>query len=175
MGHQKCLTSNLTHRSLKKEQIRKKSTINNFRKGLLSAAAPSRVFLSNHGESFPCYWLLSSAAVNSAPSSRLYPWSQAKSQHQHALRLPSSFLLSLLRSHQTHTDRIMATPQASTNYKEAFSLFDKRGTGRVQLESLGDLLRACGQNPTLAEIRDLEKSAGGDCTLKSTLRHIEIH
>ena len=53
--------------------------------------------------------------------------------------------------------------QASTNYKEAFSLFDKRGTGRVTLDSLGDLLRACGQNPTLAEIRDLEKNVGGDC------------
>lgn len=54
--------------------------------------------------------------------------------------------------------------QASTNYKEAFSLFDKRGNGRVALDSLGDLLRACGQNPTLAEIRDLEASIGGDCT-----------
>lgn len=53
--------------------------------------------------------------------------------------------------------------QASTNYKEAFSLFDKRGNGRVALESLGDLLRACGQNPTLAEISDLEKGIGGDC------------
>ncbi|KAL1969836.1 hypothetical protein VTN77DRAFT_7345 [Rasamsonia byssochlamydoides] len=51
--------------------------------------------------------------------------------------------------------------QASTNYKEAFSLFDKRGNGRVATESLGDLLRACGQNPTLAEIRELEKSVGG--------------
>lgn len=47
---------------------------------------------------------------------------------------------------------------ASTNYKEAFSLFDKRGTSRVPSSSLGDLLRACGQNPTLAEIRDLESS-----------------
>jgi Ca2+-binding EF-hand superfamily protein len=53
--------------------------------------------------------------------------------------------------------------QASTNYKEAFSLFDKRGSGRVALSSLGDLLRACGQNPTLAEIGDLEKTLGGDC------------
>lgn len=53
--------------------------------------------------------------------------------------------------------------QASTNYKEAFSLFDKRGNGRVSLDSLGDLLRACGQNPTLSEIRDLEKTVGGDC------------
>ncbi|KAL9064021.1 MAG: hypothetical protein Q9157_007991 [Trypethelium eluteriae] len=52
--------------------------------------------------------------------------------------------------------------QASTNYKEAFALFDKRGNGRVTRDSLGDLLRACGQNPTLAEIQDLEKSVGGD-------------
>lgn len=55
--------------------------------------------------------------------------------------------------------------QTSTNYKEAFSLYDKRGTGRVALDSLGDLLRACGQNPTLAEIRDLEKNVGGDCKI----------
>lgn len=54
--------------------------------------------------------------------------------------------------------------QSSTNYKEAFSLFDKRGTGKVAIESLGDLLRACGQNPTLSEISDLEKNIGGDCT-----------
>ena len=53
--------------------------------------------------------------------------------------------------------------QSATNYKEAFSLFDKRGNGRVSLDSLGDLLRACGQNPTLSEIRDLEKTVGGDC------------
>lgn len=53
--------------------------------------------------------------------------------------------------------------QASTNYKEAFSLYDKRGTGRVPADSLGDLLRACGQNPTLAEIGELEKGVGKEC------------
>lgn len=57
--------------------------------------------------------------------------------------------------------------QASTDYKEAFSLFDKRGSGRVPLDSLGDLLRACGQNPTLSEIRDLEKTVGGECAFLS--------
>ncbi len=56
--------------------------------------------------------------------------------------------------------------QASTNYKEAFALFDKRGQGRVALESLGDLLRACGQNPTLAEIHELEGNVGGDCKFR---------
>ncbi len=61
----------------------------------------------------------------------------------------------------THTNA--HDSQASTNYKEAFALFDKRGNQRVALDSLGDLLRACGQNPTLAEIRELEKNVGSDC------------
>jgi Ca2+-binding EF-hand superfamily protein len=55
------------------------------------------------------------------------------------------------------------TAQASTNYREAFQLFDKRGNGKVDRSALGDLLRACGQNPTLAEIGDLERGVGADC------------
>jgi Ca2+-binding EF-hand superfamily protein len=63
----------------------------------------------------------------------------------------------------TKADANAATSQASTNYNEAFSLFDKRGTGRVPTDTLGDLLRACGQNPTLAEITELEKGVGKEC------------
>jgi Ca2+-binding EF-hand superfamily protein len=40
-------------------------------------------------------------------------------------------------------------------YKEAFALFDKRGTGAVPRETLGDLLRALGQNPTQAEVAEI--------------------
>lgn len=61
--------------------------------------------------------------------------------------------------------------QASTNYREAFQLFDKRGNGRVDRGALGDLLRACGQNPTLAEITDLERGVGADCTSPYALSH----
>ena len=64
------------------------------------------------------------------------------------------------------------TNQASTNYREAFQLFDKRGNGRVDRSALGDLLRACGQNPTLAEIGDLERGVGADCTLLKSPLHI---
>lgn len=46
-------------------------------------------------------------------------------------------------------------------YKEAFALFDKKGTGAIPRESLGDLLRALGQNPTQAEVQELVASAGG--------------
>lgn len=47
-------------------------------------------------------------------------------------------------------------------YKEAFALFDRRGTGAIQRESLGDLLRALGQNPTQAEVSEIVASAPRD-------------
>lgn len=49
--------------------------------------------------------------------------------------------------------------QADAEVKEAFALFDKKGTGRVPRESLGDLLRALGQNPTQAEVAELASKA----------------
>ncbi|GFZ48226.1 Myosin regulatory light chain cdc4 [Saitozyma sp. JCM 24511] len=48
----------------------------------------------------------------------------------------------------------------SFQYREAFALFDKRGTGQVPRESLGELLRSLGQNPTQAEVSELERSVG---------------
>ncbi|KAG0199205.1 hypothetical protein BGX28_007475 [Mortierella sp. GBA30] len=43
--------------------------------------------------------------------------------------------------------------------KEAFNLYDRKGTGTISSSSLGDLLRAIGQNPTQAEIRELISQA----------------
>ncbi|KYK59241.1 hypothetical protein DCS_00371 [Drechmeria coniospora] len=79
----------------------------------------------------------------------------------------------LLRAAAPRLSFRLCTPRnaaASTNYKEAFALFDKRGNGRVTVDSLGDLLRACGQNPTLAEIQELEKNAGSDFDFESFQR-----
>ena len=49
--------------------------------------------------------------------------------------------------------------------KEAFALFDKRGSGAVPRETLGDLLRALGQNPTQAEVAEIVAGAprDGEC------------
>ncbi|KNZ77843.1 Myosin regulatory light chain cdc4, partial [Termitomyces sp. J132] len=54
------------------------------------------------------------------------------------------------------------TPISMTEYKEAFALFDKRGTGAVPRETLGDLLRALGQNPTQAEVAEIVAGAPRD-------------
>ncbi|KIK63923.1 hypothetical protein GYMLUDRAFT_40133 [Collybiopsis luxurians FD-317 M1] len=50
----------------------------------------------------------------------------------------------------------------NAEYKEAFALFDKKGTGKVPRETLGDLLRALGQNPTQAEVAEIVASAPRD-------------
>lgn len=48
-------------------------------------------------------------------------------------------------------------------YREAFALFDKKGTGQVPRESLGELLRSLGQNPTQAEVGTLQTNLGATC------------
>ena len=59
-----------------------------------------------------------------------------------------------------------------TEYKEAFALFDKKGTGAVPRETLGDLLRALGQNPTQAEVADLVAGAPREGTWHSLSVHL---
>ncbi|WWC98723.1 hypothetical protein V866_005616 [Kwoniella sp. B9012] len=52
----------------------------------------------------------------------------------------------------------------NAEYREAFALFDKKGTGQVPKESLGELLRSLGQNPTQAEVQGLEQGLQGGGT-----------
>ncbi|KAL1927128.1 hypothetical protein VTP01DRAFT_5091 [Rhizomucor pusillus] len=53
------------------------------------------------------------------------------------------------------------TQEQLDEWKEAFSLYDKKGNSTVSSANLGDLLRGLGQNPTQAEVRELVKSVGG--------------
>ncbi|KAK4049550.1 myosin II light chain [Microbotryomycetes sp. JL201] len=52
----------------------------------------------------------------------------------------------------------MSTQEAEA--KEAFALFDKRGAGTIPADSLGDVLRALGQNPTQKEVAELVQQTG---------------
>ncbi|CEG78259.1 Putative Genomic scaffold, msy_sf_5 [Rhizopus microsporus] len=49
------------------------------------------------------------------------------------------------------------TQEQLDEWKEAFSLYDKKGNSTVSSSNLGDLLRGLGQNPTQAEVRELIK------------------
>uniref|UniRef100_A0A2R5L612 Putative nonmuscle myosin essential light chain n=1 Tax=Ornithodoros turicata TaxID=34597 RepID=A0A2R5L612_9ACAR len=45
------------------------------------------------------------------------------------------------------------TDDQIADYQEAFSLFDNRGDGKINISQLGDVLRALGQNPTEADVK----------------------
>jgi myosin light chain 6 len=40
-----------------------------------------------------------------------------------------------------------------SEYRDAFSLFDKKGDGKIETSQLGAVIRALGQNPTQADIK----------------------
>ena len=54
------------------------------------------------------------------------------------------------------TDQL--TEEQISEFKEAFSLFDKNGDGNITSQELGTVMRSLGQNPTEAELSDTIKS-----------------
>lgn len=40
-------------------------------------------------------------------------------------------------------------------FQEAFSIFDQKGDGKIQVSQIGEVLRALGQNPTESEVKKL--------------------
>ncbi|KAJ7267398.1 calmodulin [Mycena rebaudengoi] len=51
------------------------------------------------------------------------------------------------------TDQL--SPEQISEFKEAFSLFDKDGDGTITTLELGTVMRSLGQNPTEAELQDM--------------------
>ena len=49
-----------------------------------------------------------------------------------------------------------------SEFKEAFSLFDKNGDGTITVKELGIVMRAIGQNPTDAELQDMINEVDAD-------------
>merc|ERR1712198_20015 len=42
-----------------------------------------------------------------------------------------------------------------SEFQEAFSIFDQKGDGKIQVTQIGEVLRALGQNPTEADVKRL--------------------
>lgn len=53
-------------------------------------------------------------------------------------------------------------PSLFTEFKEAFSLFDKDGDGTITTKELGTVMRSLGQNPTEAELQDMINEVDAD-------------
>ncbi|KAL6001136.1 Calmodulin [Asimina triloba] len=54
------------------------------------------------------------------------------------------------------------TEEQISEFKEAFSLFDKDGDGCITTKELGTVMRSLGQNPTEAELRDMINEVDAD-------------
>ncbi|XP_020273741.1 calmodulin-like [Asparagus officinalis] len=54
------------------------------------------------------------------------------------------------------------TEEQISEFKEAFSLFDKDGDGCITTKELGTVMRSLGQNPTEAELRDMIDEVDAD-------------
>jgi calmodulin len=61
----------------------------------------------------------------------------------------------------------MLSDEQITEFKEAFALFDKEGTGTISTKELGIVMRSLGQNPTDSELQDMvnEVDADGNGTI----------
>ena len=54
------------------------------------------------------------------------------------------------------------SPFLNSEFKEAFSLFDKDGDGTITTKELGTVMRSLGQNPTEAELQDMINEVDAD-------------
>ena len=61
-----------------------------------------------------------------------------------------------------------------TEFKEAFSLFDKDGDGTITTKELGTVMRSLGQNPTEAELQDMINEVDADGKSQLILFRIEV-
>ena len=61
-------------------------------------------------------------------------------------------------------DMFIAFPDffVHSEFKEAFSLFDKDGDGTITTKELGTVMRSLGQNPTEAELQDMINEVDAD-------------
>ena len=55
-----------------------------------------------------------------------------------------------------------SSPHTCSEFKEAFSLFDKDGDGTITTKELGTVMRSLGQNPTEAELQDMINEVDAD-------------
>ena len=59
-------------------------------------------------------------------------------------------------------DNVSQQYNSFSEFKEAFSLFDKDGDGTITTKELGTVMRSLGQNPTEGELQDMINEVDAD-------------
>ena len=66
-------------------------------------------------------------------------------------------------------------PFLFSEFKEAFSLFDKDGDGTITTVELGTVMRSMGQNPSEDDLKDMINDVDADGTLCHVLSETLYH
>ncbi|KAH9849329.1 hypothetical protein C2E23DRAFT_839743 [Lenzites betulinus] len=101
------------------------------------------------------------------------PQTQRNQPRREHCRIPAPFISFSTPTTHTffllplHTMADQLSEEQISEFKEAFSLFDKDGDGTITTKELGTVMRSLGQNPTEAELQDMinEVDADGNGTI----------
>ncbi|CAN1174944.1 unnamed protein product, partial [Linum perenne] len=107
------------------------------------------------------FWLSSSCRVRRCLYTHFFSFSLAKNQKKEGTKSSNT------RAEKREIMADQLTDDQISEFKEAFSLFDKDGDGCITTKELGTVMRSLGQNPTEAELQDMinEVDADGNGTI----------
>ncbi|KAH9866603.1 hypothetical protein J1614_008295, partial [Plenodomus biglobosus] len=105
---------------------------------------PPHTHNSRHGSSTPQKGL---ASPRHTPPSKTTPFAQHSCQGASLTQCPQADSL---------------TEEQVSEFKEAFSLFDKDGDGQITTKELGTVMRSLGQNPSESELQDMINEVDAD-------------
>jgi calmodulin len=93
-------------------------------------------------------------------NTHLIPTFAIRSLLAHSSSLPFASRLSTSKNTYKMADSL--TEEQVSEFKEAFSLFDKDGDGQITTKELGTVMRSLGQNPSESELQDMINEVDAD-------------
>lgn len=64
------------------------------------------------------------------------------------------------------------SPEDRERFREVFDLFDRSGSGKIEVKNVGNVLRGLGEHPTEAQVKGAVREHGGDNATHITFQQL---